>query len=72
MPHSLAVALPLLWLARLALTEWVPMFPLNDLRPGNLRTRLLATAINYPFPPAISASPPPPGASCTAATTPAP
>ncbi|MFJ1794749.1 hypothetical protein [Kitasatospora griseola] len=53
--HPYAVALPLLWPAWLALTEWVPMFPLNDLRPANLRGRLLAAAVNYPFPLAISA-----------------
>lgn len=47
---ALAVVLPLIWLAWLALTEWVPMFPLNDLAAGNLRRRLLAAAINYPFP----------------------
>ncbi|QKW21212.1 hypothetical protein HUT16_21030 [Kitasatospora sp. NA04385] len=55
MSHSIAVALPLAWLAWLVLTEWVPMFPLNDLKPGNLRLRLLAAAVNYPFPLAISA-----------------
>ncbi|MEW1845226.1 hypothetical protein AB0392_45395 [Nonomuraea angiospora] len=52
---TIAIALPLLWLAWLALTEWVPMFPLNDLRPGNLRRRLLAAAINYPFPLLVAA-----------------
>ncbi|WP_409181325.1 hypothetical protein F9C11_33305 [Amycolatopsis sp. VS8301801F10] len=51
----IAVAVPLLWLAWLVLTEWVPMFPLNDLAPGNLRPRLLAAAINYPFPLLIAA-----------------
>ncbi|WP_370938276.1 hypothetical protein [Amycolatopsis sp. cg13] len=35
----------MLWLAWLVLTEWVPMFPLNDLAPGNLRPRLLAAAL---------------------------
>ena len=46
----MAVVVPLVWLGWLVLTEWVPMFPLNDLVPGNLRPRLLAAAINYPFP----------------------
>ncbi|MGW0197351.1 hypothetical protein [Nonomuraea sp. NPDC003201] len=52
---TIAIALPLLWLAWLALTEWVPMFPLNDLKTGNLRPRLLAASINYPFPLLIAA-----------------
>ena len=47
---TIAITLPLLWLAWLALTEWVPMFPLNDLAKGNLRPRLLAAVINYLFP----------------------
>jgi hypothetical protein len=47
---AIAVALPLLWLAWLALIDWVPMFPLNDLTAGNRRSRLLAAVINYPFP----------------------
>jgi hypothetical protein len=45
---------PLIWLAWLALTDWVPMFPLNDLSKENARQRLLAAAINYPFPILIS------------------
>jgi hypothetical protein len=45
-----AIAAPLFWLLWLALTDWVPMFPLNDLMPGNLRPRLLAAVINYPVP----------------------
>lgn len=52
---AIALSLPLIWLAWLALSEWVPMFPLNDLRPGNLRPRLLAATINYPFPLLIAA-----------------
>jgi hypothetical protein len=52
---TIAVVLPLIWLAWLALTEWVPMFPLNDLAPGNLGRRLLAASINYPFPLLIAA-----------------
>ncbi|MCK2215047.1 hypothetical protein MF672_014805 [Actinomadura sp. ATCC 31491] len=51
----LATVVPGLWLAWLVLTEWVPMFPLNDLRPGNLRHRRIAAAINYPFPLLIAA-----------------
>ncbi|MCX4745715.1 hypothetical protein OG455_09300 [Kitasatospora sp. NBC_01287] len=48
--HAVAVTLPLLWLAWLIVTEWLPMFPLNDLAPGNLRPRFIAAAVNYPFP----------------------
>lgn len=48
--NAVAITLPLVWLAWLALTEWVPLAPLNDLSNGNLRPRLLAAAINYPFP----------------------
>ncbi|WP_432843505.1 hypothetical protein [Dactylosporangium sp. CA-092794] len=47
---TLAVLVPLVWLAWLILTEWVPMFPLNDLSVTNLRHRALAATINYPFP----------------------
>ncbi|MFF4413808.1 hypothetical protein ACFYY8_14845 [Streptosporangium sp. NPDC001559] len=45
-----AIAVPFVWLAWLILTEWVPMFPLNDLAPGNLRNRLIAASVNYPIP----------------------
>ncbi|NUT09357.1 MAG: hypothetical protein HOQ38_02695 [Nonomuraea sp.] len=51
---TLAIVLPLVWLAWLALTDWVPMFPLNDLTSANARGRALAAAINYPFPLLIS------------------
>ena len=47
---QLAVAVPLLWLCWLILTEWVPMYPLNDLRSDNVRERLTAAAVNYPLP----------------------
>ncbi|WP_026923705.1 hypothetical protein [Glycomyces arizonensis] len=50
----LAVVLPLIWLAWLALIDWVPMPPLNDLTPDNRRSRLLAAVINYPFPLLVS------------------
>ncbi|MEW1635944.1 hypothetical protein AB0469_17920 [Streptomyces sp. NPDC093801] len=53
--HAFAVAMPLVWLAWLALTEWVPMFPLNDLRDDNHRERLGDAALNYPVPLLISA-----------------
>jgi hypothetical protein len=49
------VVVPLVWLGWLVLTEWVPMFPLNDLRPDNLRRRLVAACVDYPFPLAIAA-----------------
>ncbi|WP_327140025.1 hypothetical protein [Nocardia sp. NBC_01327] len=52
--QPLAIALPLIWLAWLIATEWIPMRPLNDLTPGNVRPRLLAASINYPFPLAIA------------------
>ncbi len=53
--YAIAIAVPLVWLGWLILTEWVPMFPLNDLAPGNLRRRVLAAAVNYPFPLLIAA-----------------
>ena len=53
--HTVAIVIPFVWLAWLALTDWAPMFPLNDLSPGNVRTRLLAAAVNYPFPLAVAA-----------------
>ncbi|MER6951414.1 hypothetical protein ABT294_46110 [Nonomuraea sp. NPDC000554] len=52
---TFAVIVPLVWLAWLIVTEWVPMFPLNDLTKGNVRGRVLAAAINYPFPLLIAA-----------------
>jgi hypothetical protein len=51
----LGVVMPEIWLLWLIVTEWVPMFPLNDLRPDNHRGRVLAAAINYPFPLAVAA-----------------
>lgn len=51
----IAVVVPLLWLGWLALIDWVPMYPLNDLRPDNHRRRLLAAAVNYPIPLLIAA-----------------
>ncbi|MBB4913120.1 hypothetical protein [Streptosporangium saharense] len=47
---TVAIVVPFVWLAWLVLTEWVPMFPLNDLAPGNLRNRLVAASMNYPIP----------------------
>ncbi|WP_219471403.1 hypothetical protein [Nonomuraea rhizosphaerae] len=52
---TVAIVVPFLWLGWLALTEWVPMFPLNDLRPGNVRGRVLAACVNYPFPLLVAA-----------------
>lgn len=46
---------PLLWLGWLVLTDWVPMFPLNDLRPDNRAARRTAALINYPVPLLIAA-----------------
>ncbi|MGJ6966643.1 hypothetical protein ACSDR0_32500 [Streptosporangium sp. G11] len=51
----IAIIVPFVWLLWLTLTEWVPMFPLNDLAPGNVRGRVLAASINYPFPLLIAA-----------------
>ncbi|MFJ9846886.1 hypothetical protein ACIRYZ_41930 [Kitasatospora sp. NPDC101155] len=48
--RTIAVTMPLVWLAWLVLTEWVPMFPLNDLRADNRRERLGDAAVNYPIP----------------------
>jgi hypothetical protein len=53
--RAIAVAMPLVWLGWLVLTEWVPMFPLNDLRRDNVGARVLAATINYPVPLAIAA-----------------
>ncbi|MEV0838355.1 hypothetical protein AB0I55_02240 [Actinocatenispora sera] len=53
--RAIAVAMPLVWLGWLVLTEWVPMFPLNDLRRDNVGVRVLAATINYPVPLAIAA-----------------
>ncbi|MEV0227888.1 hypothetical protein [Nonomuraea sp. NPDC050786] len=53
--HTIALVVPFLWLAWLVVTEWVPMFPLNDLTGDNVRHRVLAAAINYPFPLLIAA-----------------
>jgi hypothetical protein len=47
---AFAVLVPLLWLGWLALIDWVPLFPLNDLRPDNRRDRRVAAAVNYPVP----------------------
>jgi hypothetical protein len=48
--HAVAIVVPLIWLAWLVVIDWLPMFPLNDLTHANVRGRLLAAAINYPFP----------------------
>jgi hypothetical protein len=51
----MGLVLPLVWLAWLALIDWVPMFPLNDLRADNRRERAVAALINYPFPLLVAA-----------------
>ncbi|GAA3452999.1 hypothetical protein [Dactylosporangium matsuzakiense] len=51
----LGIAVPVLWLLWLVVTDWIPMYPLNDLRRDNLRDRRLAAAVNYPFPLAVAA-----------------
>lgn len=45
---TFAVIAPLVLLAYLVVTEWVPMFPWNDLAAQPARRRALAAAINYP------------------------
>ncbi|MCA2224565.1 hypothetical protein [Nonomuraea aurantiaca] len=55
MTTTIAIIVPFVWLGWLVVTEWVPMFPLNDLRPGNVGQRVLAACINYPFPLLIAA-----------------
>jgi hypothetical protein len=52
---AIAVLVPLLWLGWLALIDWVPLFPLNDLRPDNRRERRVAALANYPVPVLIAA-----------------
>ncbi|MFF5204411.1 hypothetical protein [Streptosporangium sp. NPDC000396] len=47
---SIAVIVPLIWLAWLVLTEWVPMFPLNDLEASTVKERALMALVNYPIP----------------------
>ncbi|MFB4283494.1 MULTISPECIES: hypothetical protein [unclassified Nonomuraea] len=53
--HTVAIVVPLVWLAWLVATDWLPMFPLNDLSGANVRGRALAAAINYPFPLLVAA-----------------
>lgn len=43
-----AAAAPLVWLAWLALTDWVPMFPLNDLESSDARVRARRAMGTYP------------------------
>jgi hypothetical protein len=52
---TIAVLVPLLWLGWLALIDWVPLFPLNDLRADNVRERRVAALANYPVPVLIAA-----------------
>jgi hypothetical protein len=47
---TIAFLVPLVWLAWLILTEWVPMFPLNDLESSTVRERALLALANYPLP----------------------
>lgn len=52
---TIAAVVPLVWLSWLVLTDWVPMFPLNDLSRQNFRHRLIAGVISCPFPLLVSA-----------------
>ncbi|AHH95446.1 hypothetical protein GCM10010174_59620 [Kutzneria viridogrisea] len=45
---TVAVVLALLWVGWLVLTEWVPMFPLNDLAVSDVGDRVRAALMNYP------------------------
>ncbi|MGV9302020.1 hypothetical protein ACWDLG_01490 [Nonomuraea sp. NPDC003727] len=47
--HTLALVTPLVLVAYLVVTEWVPMFPFNDLRSQTVKERLAMAAINYPI-----------------------
>lgn len=46
---DVAIGIALLLLCWLVITEWVPMFPVNDLRGIGVKERLQAGAANYPF-----------------------
>ncbi|MEV7004911.1 hypothetical protein [Streptosporangium sp. NPDC051022] len=46
--HTLALVTPLVMVAYLVVTEWVPMFPFNDLEAQSVRERLTMAAVNYP------------------------
>jgi hypothetical protein len=52
---TIAFLVPLVWLAWLILTEWVPMFPLNDLESSTVRERALLALANYPLPLLVAA-----------------
>jgi hypothetical protein len=43
----IAIIVPLIWVGWLILTEWVPMFPLNDLEASTARERATTGALNY-------------------------
>ena len=43
----IAIIVPLIWVGWLILTEWVPMFPLNDLEASTVRERATTGAMNY-------------------------
>jgi hypothetical protein len=43
----IAIIVPLIWVGWLILTEWVPMFPLNDLEASTVRERATTAALNY-------------------------
>ncbi|WP_214412187.1 hypothetical protein [Sphaerisporangium fuscum] len=52
--HTLALVTPIVMVIYLAVTEWIPMFPFNDLEGQPVRERLGLAAINYPIFAAIS------------------
>ena len=43
-----AVTVPLVWLGWLVLTDWVPMYPLNDLERRDRHQRVVAAVTTYP------------------------
>jgi hypothetical protein len=49
-----AAIAPLVFVAYLVITEWVPMFPFNDLEASSRQERLDTAKINYPVGIAIS------------------
>lgn len=52
---ALAAIVPLVWLALLVLTDWVPMYPFNDLERRDHHQRAVGAATTYPVGPLVSA-----------------
>ena len=45
---ALAAVVPLVWLGWLVLTDWVPMYPLNDLEHRDRHQRAVGAMTTYP------------------------